>query len=95
MPKLFVSLFCAALAVGLLCVPSFGADEPKKEKPDPEVVFKKLDKDSDSKLTYEEFKGKREEEKARKAFDAKDKDKSGDLNLEEFKAMAKKKKKDA
>lgn len=90
MKKFSVCLLASFVAVGLLSGTSFGADE--KEKPEPEVVFKKLDKNNDSKLSFEEFKGKREEEKARKAFDAKDKDKSGDLSLEEFKATPKKKK---
>ncbi|MEZ6065671.1 MAG: EF-hand domain-containing protein [Planctomycetaceae bacterium] len=82
------------LALSVLSVaiasPASAADEPKK-KPDPEAQFKKLDKDSDGKLTFEEFKGKREEAKAKPMFERKDKDKDGKLTLEEFKAQPKKK----
>ncbi|MEZ6055174.1 MAG: EF-hand domain-containing protein [Planctomycetaceae bacterium] len=91
MTKFTVSLLASFIMAAMFIAPTFGADE-KKDAPDPEVVFKKLDKDGDSKLSFEEFKGKREEEKARKAFDAKDKNKDGSLSLEEFKAMPKKKK---
>ena len=72
---------------------SYSADE-KKPKPNPEEMFKKLDKNSDGKLTKEEFVGKKEGEaktKAEAAFDAKDKDKKGFLTLEEFKAKGEKK----
>jgi len=81
----------AALIGSFALTPAFGAKDADKEKKDPAEVFKTLDKDSDGKLTFEEFKGKRDEEKARKQFDAKDKDKDGNLTLEEFKATKKKK----
>jgi Ca2+-binding EF-hand superfamily protein len=85
-------LLACCLLLGLT-VPGFAADE--KPKPDPEMMFKKLDKNSDGKLSLEEFKGKREGDKAaaaEKAFKAKDKDNDGSLSLEEFKAMPPKKK---
>ena len=73
---------------------SFVVAEEKPKKPvDFEKVFKRLDKDSDGKLTFEEFKGKRDEEKAKKAFARLDKNKDESLSLEEFKTRGKKKKK--
>lgn len=87
MKKCFASLAALSLFAGVCALPA--ADE--KPKPTPEETFKKLDKNADGKLSFDEFKGKREEEKARPQFDAKDKDKDGFLTLEEFKAMAKKK----
>lgn|GEM_PF-1235260 len=64
------------------------------EKPDLDTQFKRLDKDSDGKLTEEEFVGKREGEKADKAkaqFKKLDKNSDGSLSLEEFKTRPKKK----
>ena len=81
----------AAAVAALFCLPAFAADPPKGDKPrDLDAAFKRLDADADSKLTFEEFKGKRDEAKARKAFDRKDADKDGSLTLEEFKATRKK-----
>jgi Ca2+-binding EF-hand superfamily protein len=63
-------------------------------KKDPEARFKKLDKNSDSKLSLEEFVGKKtgeKKEKAEKAFKKRDKDGDGSLTLEEFKGKKKKK----
>ncbi len=71
---------------------SVGAEEKKK---DPKEVFAKLDKNSDDKVSEEEFVGKKTGEKAEKAkklFARKDKDKDGSLTLEEFSAKRKKKK---
>jgi len=65
---------------------------PEQKKRSPEDVFKRLDKDSNGKVSFDEFKGKKDETKARAAFDKKDKDKDGNLTLEEFKAQPKKKK---
>jgi hypothetical protein len=90
-----------ALTLGLSSV-AFAADPPKPEPPkpeppkteekkpvDPEVAFKRMDKDSDGKLTLEEFKGKRTGDMATKAetqFKKMDKDSDGKVTLEEFKA---------
>lgn len=72
---------------------SFALAEEKPKKPvDLEKVFKRLDKNSDGKVTFEEFKGKRDEEKAKKAFARLDKNNDESLSLEEFKAREKKKK---
>jgi Ca2+-binding EF-hand superfamily protein len=85
--KLFLSLALAAV----LCSPAQGADE---KKPDAAAQFKKLDANSDGKLSKEEFVGKRKADKADKAgktFAKKDKNKDGSLSLEEFSAGMKKK----
>jgi len=59
------------------------ADKPKA---DPEAVFKKMDKNSDGKLSKEEFSAKaKDAEKAGKVFAKKDKNGDGFLSLEEFK----------
>lgn len=73
-----------------------GADEkPGRERgerrgPDPERAFKRLDANSDGKVTLEEFKagpaGKRDATKAEEIFKKIDADGSGDVTLEEFKA---------
>lgn len=65
----------------------------EKKKPDPEAQFAKMDKNSDKKLSLDEFKGKRSGDKAAKAeeqFKKLDKDSDGSLTLEEFKARGKK-----
>lgn len=82
-------LTLAVLLAFTLAPFAIGADE--KPTPDPAEVFKKLDKNSDGKLSLEEFKGKREEEAAKKAFDRIDKNKDGSISLEEFKARPMKK----
>lgn len=67
--------------------PVLAADKPKK---DPEVVFKKLDKNSDGKLSKEEFSAAgKDAAKADKAFAKLDKDGDGSISLEEFKAAKK------
>ena len=90
-----VTLILSALLMGASF--SFAADAPKGDKPKmtPEEQFKKLDKNSDGKLSKEEFIGKKEGEaktKAEAAFTAKDTDKDGSLSLAEFSAHGKKKK---
>ena len=77
-------------------VPAAKADATaEKPKRDPEVAFKKLDKDSDNAVSKDEFlagpAGKRDEAKAGTAFGRKDKDKDGKLSLEEFKAQPQRK----
>lgn len=84
-------LLCVAaagvLAFGVV-VPGMAADDAKAE-----AAFKKMDKNSDGKVSEEEFVGKRTGEKADKAksqFKKLDKDSDGSLSLEEFKAAKKK-----
>lgn len=88
-----IAAFCPALALLFaLSAPILAEDKPK---PTPEETFKKLDKDSDGKVSLAEYKGKKEGEKAEKAearFKKLDKDNDGSLTLEEFKAGATKKK---
>ena len=83
------------VAVSVLGVSTaFSADE-KKPKKSPEARFTKADKDSDGKLSLEEFLGKRtgdKKEMAEKQFARRDKDGDKFLTLEEFKAKPKKKK---
>jgi Ca2+-binding EF-hand superfamily protein len=84
-------LLALALAAGLFTPGLVSAQE--KKKPDPEAQFAKMDKNSDKKLTLDEFKGKRTGDKATKAeeqFKKMDKDSDGSLTLEEFKARGKK-----
>lgn len=67
--------------------PVMAADKPKK---DPEAIFKKMDKNSDGKVTKEEFSaGAKDAAKADKAFAKLDKNGDGSLTLEEFKATKK------
>ncbi|MCA9204838.1 MAG: hypothetical protein KDA59_17410 [Planctomycetales bacterium] len=93
MKKLICCLTMATMLFGS-AMTARAADE--KKKPDPEATFKRMDKDSDGKLTEAEFIGKRTGEKAdmaKKAFARKDANKDGSLTLEEFKATPKPKKK--
>jgi hypothetical protein len=100
--------FITTLATLAVATAFAAAEEPKpaapaetpaaadaKPKRDPEQNFKKLDTNSDSALSLEEFKqnalGKRDPAKAEAQFKARDKDADGKLNLEEFKARPGKK----
>jgi Ca2+-binding EF-hand superfamily protein len=79
MKRLLMLAFCLAFTA-----PVIAADKPKK---DPEAAFKKLDKNSDGKVSKEEFTaGAKDAAKAEKAFAKLDKDNDGSLTLEEFKA---------
>ena len=62
---------------------------PQKPQRTPEENFARLDKNGDKSVTFEEFKGKRDETQARTQFDRKDADKDGKLTLEEFKPKKK------
>lgn len=67
--------------------------KPEKKKPEAEEVFKKMDKNSDGKLSEEEFIGKKKDkalERAKAQFKKLDKDGDGSCSLEEFKARGKK-----
>jgi Ca2+-binding EF-hand superfamily protein len=89
----------AALALGTSF--SFAADEKPaaaagdKPKRNPEEMFKKLDKDSDGKVTLEEFKespmAKRDGAKPEEMFSKRDKNGDKSLSLEEFSAPREKK----
>jgi Ca2+-binding EF-hand superfamily protein len=87
--------FCIVAAVAALLLPVLGTAQEKKGKT-PEEQFAALDKNSDKKLSKDEYVGTREGEKKTKAeerFAAADKDKDGSLSLEEFKAIPAGKKK--
>lgn len=62
--------------------------ETGKAKRDPEVMFKKLDANSDAAVSKEEWnasrRAKNDPERAAKAFTAKDKDADGKLTKEEY-----------
>lgn len=82
--KAFLTL---ALCLGFT-IPVLAADKPKK---DPEAAFKKLDTNSDGKVSKDEFKAKaKDAEKADKAFAKMDKNSDGFLSLEEFTPKPKK-----
>jgi len=80
-------LLMLALCFGFTA-PVMAADKPKK---DPEVAFKKLDTNSDGKVSKDEYKAKaKDAEKADKAFAKLDKNSDGFLSLEEFTPKPKK-----
>ena len=88
-------LICCLTAIVFIFGAAVSVDAKEKKKKDPKVVFAKLDKNSDDKVSEEEFVGKKtgeKAEKAKKAFARKDKNKDGSLSLEEFSAKKKKKK---
>lgn len=91
--KITFALCALLLTGGLTLMAADKADKANKPKLSPDEMFKRMDKNSDSKLSKEEFLGKREGEaktKAETQFTAKDKDKDGSLSLDEFKAGGKK-----
>lgn len=96
MSRVWTTLLVVALACVIGSSAAFAQEGKKKErkkgeKPSPEQVFKKLDKDGDGKLTLDEAKGKgkRDPEKVEKMFKARDKDSDGVVTLEEFTAPRK------
>ena len=85
---------CVALAAFGLFAGSAAFAQEKKEQT-PEQRFARLDKNSDKKLSVEEFVGKKTDEaatKAKAAFTKADADKDMSLSLEEFKTIGGKKK---
>jgi len=90
---IYSMVFVLAIGGGSL----LAEDAKKGEKKTPEEVFKHQDKDSNGKISLDEFVGKKKDEKKTKAeaaFKAKDKDNDGSLSLDEFKAKGGKKKGD-
>jgi Ca2+-binding EF-hand superfamily protein len=90
--KKFLAGLTALSLYAAVCGVTVTADD--KPKATPEETFKKKDKDSDGKLSWDEFKGKQTDEEklktAKATFDKKDANKDMFLSLEEFKAPAKK-----
>lgn len=72
------------------------AAKGEKKKGDPEAMFKKMDADSDGKVSLEEFKnspmGKKDPAKAEEMFKKKDANADGSLTADEMKAHGGKKK---
>lgn len=80
-------LLIVALCFGFTA-PVMAADKPKKG---PEEAFKKMDTNSDGKVSKDEFKAKaKDAAKADAAFAKKDKNSDGFLSLEEFTPKPKK-----
>jgi Ca2+-binding EF-hand superfamily protein len=96
--KLVITTFAALAMAGTFAIAEDAKPEAKGDKPkrDPAEVFKKIDTNSDSSITLEEFKagpmGKKDPAKAEEAFKKRDKDGDGKLSLEEFTAHGGKKK---
>jgi len=89
MRKIVVSAAAVLFVLGMSV--AWAADKAERS---PEDLFKRMDTNSDSKLTLEEFTGKRAGDKAdkMKAMFAKiDKNGDGSVSLEEFKATRGKK----
>ena len=98
------SILLTLLAVPFLAVSVHAEDKPgkpgdagAKPKMDPAEAFKKMDKDSDGKVTLDEFKAspraKKDPSKAEEMFKKKDKDGDGKMTMEEFTAKPEKPKK--
>lgn len=107
MMRLLTMLLVAAFALSV-AGSSWAADEAKKKegeqkkgevkKVSPEERFKKMDKDGDGKLCFDEFKGRATKEETikerEKQFAEMDKDKDKGVTLEEMKAYWKEKAKE-
>lgn len=94
MKSLFSYAVALILALGVAAGVS-AADKKDKPKKTPAEVFKAHDKNSDGKLSLDEFVGKKKDqakEKAEATFKQKDKNNDGFLSVEEFTAAGKKKK---
>lgn len=101
MKKMLMCLLGVGMSVSLLTT-GFAQEnkneekKPEKKQPDRTVIFKRLDKDGDSKLTKEEFVASRKTDEAKKKaetqFTRRDKNKDGSLSLEKFTAEPAKKK---
>jgi len=107
MMRLLTMLLVAAFALSV-AGSSWAADEatkkeggekkPAAKKMTPEERFKRMDKDGDGKLSFDEFKGRATKEETikerEKQFAEMDKDKDKAVTLEEMKAYAKEKAKE-
>ncbi len=101
MKKLFVAMLTVALGLVFTAGPVMAADAAAKaakaakaDKKTPDELFKEKDKNSDGKLSLEEYSAGLEgkaKDNADKSFKAKDKNSDGSLDLEEFKAKKEKK----
>ena len=95
MKALTTTLALLAIA-GLSMAAEDGKKKPEGGKPkmNPEEMFKKLDKDSNGKVSKEEFLAspgaKKDTAKAEERFGKMDKDKDGSLTLEEMSPKKKK-----
>ena len=92
MNKLVIAVMATTV---LACVTSSfaGPGGTGDRKPlDPAQVFKRLDANADGQLTFDEFKGNRPEDRARKAFARMDANSDGVLKADEFKLPERKKK---
>jgi Ca2+-binding EF-hand superfamily protein len=95
MKALTTTLALLAIA-GLSMAAEDGKKKPEGGKPkmNPEEMFKKLDKDSNGKVSKEEFLAspgaKKDAAKAEERFGKMDKDKNGSLSLEELTPKKKK-----
>jgi hypothetical protein len=93
MQKLIAAFTALSLFGGVCALPASADDKPKP-KQTPEERFKRLDKNTDMKLSWDEFKGKQTDEEklktAKATFEKKDANKDMFLSLEEFKAPNKK-----
>jgi Ca2+-binding EF-hand superfamily protein len=83
----------AVVVLGIGASSAMAAPAKGSKKKDADVTFKKLDANSDGKLTIEEMKGKgkREAAKVEKRFKKADKNGDGKVTLEEMKGGGKKK----
>ncbi len=98
MSKLWSSMLILAVALFVVVGPAGAADEKKdgkkRERPSAEQIFKKLDADSDGKITADELAKSRrfdgDTDKAAAAIKRMDTDKNGSVSLEEFTAAIKK-----
>lgn len=73
---------------------TFAADKAEKKRPEPDVLFKRLDTNNDEKLSKDEVKASKGKlsERVDEVFKRLDKDNDGFISKAEFKAIAMRKK---
>jgi hypothetical protein len=85
-----LSALAIATSLAMAQEPPKGPDGPKRERPTPEAIFKKLDTNNDGELSLDEFKagprGQKDPAKAEEIFKKIDTNGDGKVTLEEFKA---------